>query len=434
MRMYDIIDHKKRGKILTKEEITFVVNGYTKGEIPDYQVSALLMAIYCQGMSPEETAQLTMAMANSGDIIDLSDIEGIKVDKHSTGGVGDKTTIVLAPLVAAAGVKVAKMSGRGLGHTGGTVDKLESFEGFKVELSEEQFIENVNKHGIAVVGQSGDLAPADKKLYALRDVTATVDHIALIASSIMSKKIASGAEAIVLDVKCGSGAFMKNLDDARALGKSMVTIGKLVGRRTLAVVSDMSQPLGYAVGNALEIIEAIETLKGNGPEDLTNLVIALASRMLVLAEVAQTNEEGEVKIKALLASGEAVEKLKEWIGLQGGNIAAIEDYSLLPGAAHTMPIYLNQTGYVKAIDAEEVGKAALLLGAGRETKESTIDLGVGLVIHKKIGDKVEAGEAVATFYYNDTSRLEGAVQTLQAAYEITQEEVSKNTLIYDLID
>ena len=434
MRMYDIIDHKKRGKILTKEEITFVVNGYTKGEIPDYQVSALLMAIYCQGMSPEETAQLTMAMANSGDIIDLSDIEGIKVDKHSTGGVGDKTTIVLAPLVAAAGVKVAKMSGRGLGHTGGTVDKLESFEGFKVELSEEQFIENVNKHGIAVVGQSGDLAPADKKLYALRDVTATVDHIALIASSIMSKKIASGAEAIVLDVKCGSGAFMKNLDDARALGKAMVTIGKLVGRRTLAVVSDMSQPLGYAVGNALEIIEAIETLKGNGPEDLTNLVIALASRMLVLAEVAQTIEEGEVKIKALLASGEAVEKLKEWIGLQGGNIAAIEDYSLLPGAAHTMPIYLNQTGYVKAIDAEEVGKAALLLGAGRETKESTIDLGVGLVIHKKIGDKVEAGEAVATFYYNDTSRLEGAVQTLQAAYEITQEEVSKNTLIYDLID
>ena len=434
MRMYDIIANKKHGKVLTKEEIEFVVKGYTVGEIPDYQVSALLMAIYFQGMTPEETAMLTMAMAHSGDMIDLSGIEGIKVDKHSTGGVGDKTTIVLAPLVAAAGVKVAKMSGRGLGHTGGTVDKLESFDGFKVEIPEEQFIDNVNTHGIAVVGQSGDLAPADKKLYALRDVTATVDHIALIASSIMSKKIASGAESIVLDVKCGSGAFMKNLDDARALGRAMVDIGKHVGRNTVAVVSDMSQPLGFAVGNALEIIEAIETLKGNGPEDLTALTIALGSRMLVLAKVCDTIEAAEMQIKEMFANGKAVEKLKEWIGLQGGNIAAIDDYSLLPGAAHTRPIYLNEVGYVKAIDAEEVGKSALLLGAGRETKESSIDLGVGLIIHKKIGDKVSKEEPVATIYYNDDRRLEEAVCTLVGAYEVTEEVVPKNTLIYDLID
>ncbi|WP_054742954.1 pyrimidine-nucleoside phosphorylase [Cellulosilyticum ruminicola] len=434
MRMYDIIANKKHGKVLTKEEIEFVVKGYTAGEIPDYQVSALLMAICFQGMTAEETAILTMAMAHSGDMIDLSSIEGIKVDKHSTGGVGDKTTIVLAPLVAAAGVKVAKMSGRGLGHTGGTVDKLESFDGFKIEISEEQFIDNVNTHGIAVVGQSGDLAPADKKLYALRDVTATVDHIALIASSIMSKKIASGAEAIVLDVKCGSGAFMKNLDDARALGRAMVDIGKHVGRNTVAVVSDMSQPLGFAVGNALEIIEAIETLKGNGPEDLTALTIALGSRILVLAKVCDTIEAAEMQIKEMFANGKAVEKLKEWIGLQGGNVAAIDDYSLLPGAVHTRPVYLNETGYVKAIDAEEVGKSALLLGAGRETKESSIDLGVGLIIHNKIGDKVSKDEPVATIYYNDDRRLEEAVRTLVEAYEVTEEVVSKNTLIYDLID
>lgn len=433
MRMYDIIANKKHGKVLTKEEIEFVVKGYTAGEIPDYQVSALLMAICFQGMTPEETAMLTMAMAHSGDMIDLSGIEGIKVDKHSTGGVGDKTTIVLAPLVAAAGVKVAKMSGRGLGHTGGTVDKLESFDGFKIEISEEQFIDNVNTHGIAVVGQSGDLAPADKKLYALRDVTATVDHIALIASSIMSKKIASGAEAIVLDVKCGSGAFMKNLDDARALGRAMVDIGKHVGRNTVAVVSDMSQPLGFAVGNALEIIEAIETLKGNGPEDLTALTIALGSRMLVLAKVCDTIEAAEMQIKEMFANGKAVEKLKEWIGLQGGNVAAIDDYSLLPGAAHIRPIYLNEVGYVKEIDAEEVGKSALLLGAGRETKESSIDLGVGLIIHKKIGDKVSKEEPVATIYYNDDCRLEEAVRTLVGAYKVTEEVVPKNTLIYDLI-
>ena len=434
MRMYDIIEHKKRGKALTQEEIEFVVSGYTKGEIPDYQVSALLMAIYFQGMTPEETAQLTMAMANSGDTIDLSGIEGIKVDKHSTGGVGDKTTIVLAPLVAAAGVKVAKMSGRGLGHTGGTIDKLEAFEGFKVELSEEDFMNHVNKHHIAVIGQSGDLAPADKKIYALRDVTSTVDHIALIASSIMSKKIASGAEAIVLDVKCGSGAFMKNLEDARSLGKAMVEIGKHVGRNTLAVVSDMSQPLGFAVGNALEIIEAIETLKGNGPEDLTKLTITLGSRMLVLAEAAKTIEEAEAQIRELMANGQAVDKLKEWVALQGGNAAAVEDYSLLPGAEFTTPVYLEEAGYIKAIDAEAVGKTALLLGAGRETKESDIDLGVGLIIHKKIGDQVAQGEAVATLYYNDEKRMEAAKATLKAAYEVSKTAVPKNTLIYDLID
>lgn len=434
MRMYDIIEHKKRGKTLSKEEIQFVIEGYTKGTIPDYQVSALLMAIYFQGMTLEETAQLTMAMARSGDMIDLSPISGIKVDKHSTGGVGDKTTIVLAPLVAAVGAKVAKMSGRGLGHTGGTIDKLESFSGFRVEISEEDFFKQVNDYHIAVVGQSGELAPADKKLYALRDVTATVDNMSLIASSIMSKKIASGADAICLDVKCGSGAFMKNLEDAEALARTMVDIGNHVGRRTIAVVSDMNQPLGYAVGNALEIMEAIETLKGNGPEDLTTLTITLASHMLVLAKVCTTLEEAQCKVKEVMENGQAIAKLQEWVSLQGGNPAAVLDYGLLPQANHQKAVTLGQIGYVAGIDAESVGKAALVLGAGRETKESPIDLSVGIVIHKKIGDALKVEDTVATIYYNDLDKCKAAEDILKAAYSITDKRVEPNTLIYNIID
>ncbi|MBE6023660.1 MAG: pyrimidine-nucleoside phosphorylase [Cellulosilyticum sp.] len=433
MRMYDIIEHKKKGMALTSEEIHFVVEGYTNGSIPDYQVSALLMAIYFKGMTLEETATLTMEMAQSGDMIDLSPIEGIKVDKHSTGGVGDKTTIILAPLVAAVGGKVAKMSGRGLGHTGGTVDKLESFEGFKVEIPEEAFFEQVNKHHIAVVGQSGELAPADKKLYALRDVTATVDNMSLIASSIMSKKIASGADAICLDVKCGSGAFMKSLEDAKALAHAMVDIGNHVGRHTMAVVSDMNQPLGYAVGNALEVIEAIETLKGNGPADLTQLTITLASHMLVLAKVCETLEEATQKLQEVIQNGAAIAKLQEWIGLQGGNPEAVVDYRLLPQAQHQKEVVLGQTGYVAGIEAEAVGKAALVLGAGRETKESQIDLAVGIVIHKKVGEKVESDEAVATIYYNDAEKCKAAEHILTSAYTISDEKVQPHTLIYDII-
>ena len=433
MRMYDIIEHKKKGMPLSNEEIHFVVEGYTKGSIPDYQVSALLMAIYFKGMTLEETARLTMAMAQSGDMIDLSPIQGIKVDKHSTGGVGDKTTIVLAPLVAAVGGKVAKMSGRGLGHTGGTVDKLESFEGFKVEISEEDFFKQVNEHHIAVVGQSGELAPADKKLYALRDVTATVDNMSLIASSIMSKKIASGADAICLDVKCGSGAFMKTLDDAKDLAKAMVDIGNHVGRQTMAVVSDMNQPLGYAVGNALEVIEAIETLKGNGPADLTDLTMTLASHMLVLGKVCENLEVAQQRVEEVIQNGAAIAKLQEWIRLQGGNAEAVLDYSLLPQAQYKKEVVLNKVGYVSEIDAESVGKAALVLGAGRETKESTIDLAVGIVIHKKVGDKVQADEAVATIYYNDLAKCEAAERILVDAYTMSDTVVQPHTLIYDII-
>lgn len=433
MRMYDIIERKKKGNSLSKEEIQFVVKGYTKGEIPDYQVSALMMAIYFQGMTLEETATLTMEMAHSGDMIDLSPIEGIKVDKHSTGGVGDKTTIVLAPLVAAVGGKVAKMSGRGLGHTGGTIDKLESFDGFKVEISEENFFKQVNEHHIAVVGQSGDLAPADKKLYALRDVTATVDNMSLIASSIMSKKIASGADAICLDVKCGTGAFMKTLEDAKALAKAMVDIGNHVGRHTIAVISDMNQPLGYAVGNALEVIEAIETLKGKGPADLTELTITLASHMLVMAKVCEDFESAKEAVLEVIQNGKALEKLQEWVRLQGGNPEAVVCYDLLPQAQYQKEVFLDSEGYVAGIEAESVGKSALVLGAGRETKESQIDLSVGIVIHKKMGDYVAKGESVATLYYNDETKCEGAESILRAAYQLSKTAIQPNPLIYDII-
>jgi pyrimidine-nucleoside phosphorylase len=398
--MVDIIEKKRDGHELSTEEIQFFIDGYTEGSIPDYQVSALTMAIFFQGMTEKERADLTMAMVASGDQIDLSKIEGVKVDKHSTGGVGDTTTLVLGPLVAALGVPVAKMSGRGLGHTGGTIDKLEAVEGFHVEIDNEEFINLVNKNKIAVIGQSGNLTPADKKLYSLRDVTATVDSIPLIASSIMSKKIAAGADAIVLDVKTGAGAFMKTLDDSRELAKAMVRIGNNVGRRTMAVISDMSQPLGYAIGNALEVKEAIDTLKGEGPEDLTELCLTLGSHMVYLAGKASSLPEARTMLEEVIKNGTALETFKVFLSSQGGDASVVDDPSKLPQAKYTFELEAKEAGYIAEIVADEVGTAAMLLGAGRATKESEIDLAVGLMLRKKIGDKVEKGESLLTIYSN----------------------------------
>ncbi|PLT50032.1 pyrimidine-nucleoside phosphorylase [Bacillus amyloliquefaciens] len=400
MRMVDLIVKKQNGKELTTEEIQFFVKGYTDGSIPDYQASALAMAIYFQDMTDQERADLTMAMVNSGETIDLSDIEGIKVDKHSTGGVGDTTTLVLAPLVAALGVPVAKMSGRGLGHTGGTIDKLEAIEGFHVELSKDEFIKLVNRDKVAVIGQSGNLTPADKKLYALRDVTGTVNSIPLIASSIMSKKIAAGADAIVLDVKTGAGAFMKTDEDAVNLAKAMVRIGNNVGRQTMAVISDMSQPLGFAIGNALEVQEAIDTLRGEGPEDLNELVLTLGSQMVVLAKKAETLEEARTKLQEVMKNGKALEKFKEFLSNQGGDASVVDDPSKLPQAAYKIDVPAKEAGVVSEIVADEIGVAAMLLGAGRATKEDEIDLAVGIMLRKKVGDNVEKGEPLVTLYAN----------------------------------
>lgn len=400
MRMVDLIVKKQNGKELTTEEIQFFVKGYTDGSIPDYQASALAMAIYFQNMTDQERADLTMAMVNSGETIDLSAIEGIKVDKHSTGGVGDTTTLVLAPLVAALGVPVAKMSGRGLGHTGGTIDKLEAIEGFHVELSKDEFIKLVNRDKVAVIGQSGNLTPADKKLYALRDVTGTVNSIPLIASSIMSKKIAAGADAIVLDVKTGAGAFMKTDEDAVNLAKAMVRIGNNVGRQTMAVISDMSQPLGFAIGNALEVQEAIDTLRGEGPEDLNELVLTLGSQMVVLAKKAGTLEEARTKLQEVMKNGKALEKFKEFLSNQGGDASVVDDPSKLPQAAYKIDVPAKEAGVVSEIVADEIGVAAMLLGAGRATKEDEIDLAVGIMLRKKVGDKVEKGEPLVTLYAN----------------------------------
>lgn len=432
MRMYDIIMKKRNGEALNKQEIDFFINGYTKGEIPDYQVSALLMAIYFKGMNKEETANLTMAMVNSGDKLDLSKIEGIKVDKHSTGGVGDTTTLVLAPMVAALGIKVAKMSGRGLGHTGGTIDKLESFKGFTVEISEEEFIENVNKINIAVAGQTGVLAPADKKLYALRDVTATVDNISLIASSIMSKKIASGADAIVLDVKVGDGAFMKNKEDAFALAEEMVQIGKSVGRKTVAVISDMDQPLGKAVGNAIEVIEAIDTLKGRGPEDLLNLCLELGSNMVVLAGKAKTSEAAKEMLRGTIKDGSAVKKLKEFVDAQGGDSSYVDNTELFPKAKYIHHVISTGTGFVEKIHAENIGLIAMELGAGRATKESSIDLSVGVYLNKKRGDEVKAGDTLAYIYSNSREKIEKAEKDIIKNYKIGKNKVNI-PLIYGMV-
>ncbi|MGG1609387.1 pyrimidine-nucleoside phosphorylase [Bacillus wiedmannii] len=400
MRMVDIIAKKRDGKELTTEEIKFFINGYTDGSIPDYQVSALAMAIFFKDMTDRERADLTMAMVESGETIDLSAIEGIKVDKHSTGGVGDTTTLVLGPLVAALDVPVAKMSGRGLGHTGGTIDKLEAVEGFHVEITKEQFIDIVNRDKIAVIGQSGNLTPADKKIYALRDVTGTVNSIPLIASSIMSKKIAAGADAIVLDVKTGAGAFMKTEEDAKELAHAMVRIGNNVGRQTMAVISDMSQPLGFAIGNALEVKEAIDTLKGEGPEDLTELVLVLGSQMVVLAKKANTLEEAREMLIEVMKNGKATEKFKEFLSNQGGDSSIVDNPEKMPQAKYVIDVPAKTSGVISNIVADEIGIAAMLLGAGRATKEDEIDLAVGLMLRKKVGDAVKEGEPFVTIYAN----------------------------------
>lgn len=433
MRMYDIIMKKRNGEELTKEEIRFFVEGYTNGEIPDYQVSALMMAIYFQKMTEKETYELTMAMAESGDRLDLSAIHGIKVDKHSTGGVGDKTSLALTPMVAACGIPVAKMSGRGLGHTGGTIDKLESFPGFTTALTTEQFIENVNKIGIAIMGQTADLAPADKKLYALRDVTATVDNMSLIASSIMSKKLAAGADAIVLDVKTGSGAFMKKEEDARALAEEMVKIGKNAGRKTIAVISDMDQPLGFAVGNALEVKEAIETLNGKGPEDFVELCMTLGSRMLIAGGKANTPEEAEEMLKNVIQDGSALKKLAEFVEAQGGDESFVYHPERLPEASSRRELLSDKEGYISRIVCDEVGICSLILGGGRETKESKIDLSVGIVLQKKVGDYVKKGDILAVIHANNEDKAEEAVCRLLKAYSITDTKPEKLPFIKAII-
>ena len=429
MRMVDVIEKKRDGFELTNEEIQFLIKGFTKGEIPDYQMSAFAMAVFFKGMTKEERVYLTEAMVQSGDQIDLSGIEGIKVDKHSTGGVGDTTTLVLAPLVASVGVPVAKMSGRGLGHTGGTIDKLESIKGFHVEISNEEFIQLVNQNKVAVIGQSGNLTPADKKLYALRDVTATVDSIPLIASSIMSKKIAAGADAIVLDVKTGSGAFMKNLDDAKELAQTMVDIGNGVGRKTKAIISDMSQPLGFAVGNALEVKEAIDTLNGQGPEDLEELCLTLGSHMVVLAEKAADFNQAREMLKESIRNGKALETFKTFLTAQGGDASVVDDPAKLPTASYMIEVPAKTSGYVAEITAETVGTAAMMLGAGRATKESIIDLAVGVVLNKKVGDQVEAGESLVTIHSNNDN-VQEVIEKIYSAYKVTDKKVAKPTLIY----
>jgi pyrimidine-nucleoside phosphorylase len=433
MKMYDLINKKKIKESLTTEEIEFIIHGYTIGEIPDYQMSAFLMAVCLNGMSHEETAALTVAMAKSGDLLDLSGIEGVKVDKHSTGGVGDKTSLVLSPMVAALGIPVAKMSGRGLGHTGGTIDKLESFPGFSTSISTEQFIANVNSIKMAIVGQTANLAPADKKIYALRDVTATIDNISLIASSIMSKKIASGSDVIVLDVKTGSGAFMKTYEASLALAKEMVQIGTIAGRKTYGVITDMNQPLGFAVGNTLEVIEAIDTLRGEGPKDLLEEALTLASYMVVGAGVAKDVEEAVAMLKKTIEDGSALNKLAEFVKAQGGDNRAVYNTDLFPKASLVEEVAAWEDGYVSFIHTDEVGMTSLILGGGRETKESVIDLTVGIQIHKKLGDRVTKGEALATLYANDSRKLAEAKKRLTGAYLLSQTEPQKPKNVYAVV-
>lgn len=419
MRMVDLIAKKRDGQSLSKEEIEWIVTGYTNGEIPDYQMSALTMAIFYQDMTDQEITNLTLAMANSGDVVNLENIEGIKVDKHSTGGVGDTTTLVLAPLVASVGVPVAKMSGRGLGYTGGTLDKLEAIPGFQIELSEEKFVELVNESKVAVIGQSGNLAPADKKLYALRDVTATVDSIPLIASSIMSKKIAAGADAIVLDVTTGAGAFMKNIEDAKRLASTMVQIGKLANRQTMAVISDMSQPLGEAIGNSLEVVEAIETLQGKGPKDLEEMCYVLGSQMVVLAKKADTLEQAREMLEEALHSGKAFAKFKEMVANQGGDVSVIDHPEKLLTAKYEIELPAKQSGVITKLVANELGIAAMMLGAGRKTKEDTIDFAVGLKLRKKVGEAIQEGESVLTIYANQPAEeIQDVVALLYQNIEI----------------
>ncbi len=433
MRAYELIHKKREGEELSADEISSLLNGYGTGEIPDYQMSAFLMAVYFRGMSPTETATFTMAMVDSGETLDLSAVRGRKVDKHSTGGVGDKTSLVLIPLVAAAGAPVAKMSGRGLGHTGGTIDKLEAIPGFRTELPQAAFIRQVNRIGCAIVGQTANLVPADKKLYALRDVTATIESIPLIASSVMSKKIAAGADAIVLDVKTGSGAFMKTLNDSRVLAKTMVDIGTQLRRHTVAVISDMDQPLGYAVGNALEVKEAIATLRGKGPEDLVELCLSLGAQMLTLAQVAESPGDGKRRLLQVLADGKALAKFKELVLAQGGDPDVIDRPTMLPMAPVRVMAPALAEGIVRAIDGEAVGLAAMMLGAGRAKKDDVIDPSVGIVLRRKVADRIGRGEALAEVHASDSRRAEEAVRRVQSAYQIGQATPGPRPLIHELI-
>ena len=433
MRMYDLILKKRQGKPLTKDEIQWMIREYTDGRIPDYQMSALLMAICFQGLDKEETYELTMAMARSGEMLDLSQIQGIKVDKHSTGGVGDKTSLVLTPIVASLGIPVAKMSGRGLGHTGGTIDKLESIPGFSTQLEDDAFEEQVNSIGISIMGQTKDLAPADKLLYALRDVTATVDQISLIASSIMSKKLAAGADAILLDVKTGSGAFMKEESDAIQLAKEMVEIGKSAGRKMTAVITNMDEPLGMAVGNILEVKEAIDTLKGNGPDDFVELIETLASHMLILGGAAKDFDEGLMRVRESIQSGKALDKFKQFVAAQGGDTKYIDHPELFEQADIIEEIRSEQDGFVGSIDAQEMGICSLILGGGRETKESVIDPTVGLVFSKKVADPVKKGDVLATIYGNDEEKVKRAVLHFKENYHIIEEKPTKPIMIREVL-
>ncbi len=428
MRMYDLIAKKRDGETLTQQEIEFIIDGFTKGEIPDYQMSAFLMAVYLKGMTNEETAQMTLAMAHSGDMVDLSAIEGIKADKHSTGGVGDKTTLVIAPIVASCGVKIAKMSGRGLGHTGGTVDKMESVPGCRTSLPQEEFFNQVNQVGISVIGQSGNLAPADKKMYALRDVTATVGCVPLIASSIMSKKLAAGSDCILLDVKTGNGAFMKTIEGSVELAKTMVAIGEHNHRKVAALITDMDTPLGYAVGNSLEVSESMEVLKGRGPEDLKLVCRELAANMLYLAGKG-TIEQCKELVEDAITSGRAFEVCKKMFAAQGGDISVLEDCSKFKQADYEKQVLAPESGYVKATDTEKIGISSVLLGAGRQTKEDSIDFAAGLILHKKAGDKVEKGEPLATLYTEDEAKFEAAEKMFLSAYEYSSEQPKKVPLI-----
>ena len=432
-RMYDLIEKKKNGEELTKEEIEFIVQGYTDGSIYDYQMSAFLMAVYFQGMTKQETFELTMAMEASGDTLDLSEIKGVKVDKHSTGGVGDKTTLVLAPMIAALDVPVAKMSGRGLGHTGGTIDKLEAFPGFLTSLPEETFIQNVNEHKIAVAGQTKNLAPADKKIYALRDATACVDSIPLIASSIMSKKLASGADGICLDVKVGSGAFMKNEADAQCLAKTMVDIGAFANKKVVAVLTNMDEPLGNAVGNTLEVMEAIDSLKGNGPKDLMEVVFALGSQMLLMAGRASSEEEANQLLQSTIDSKTAYDKFKEFVKIQGGNPEDVDHMESLLSAKVVSDVVALKDGYVAKIEAEQIGHASMIMGGGRASKEDDIDLSVGIILRKKVGDFVKANEPIATVYANDSSLCEKAKEEILDSYQFSDTKTQGKPMVIKTI-
>lgn len=430
--MYDIIHKKRNGGELSEEEIRFFIEGYTDESIPDYQAAALCMAVYFRGMTPKETSILTLAMAESGDQIDLGGIEGFTVDKHSTGGVGDKTSLIVVPIVASCGGKVAKMSGRGLGHTGGTVDKLESIPGFRTELNPDDFIKQVNGIGLCIVGQTGELAPADKKLYALRDVTATVESIPLIASSIMSKKLAAGSKGIVLDVKTGSGAFMKTVEESENLAKEMVAIGKSAGRSVTAVITNMDIPLGDSVGNSLEVIEAIKTLKGEGESDLTEVCLTLAAQMLSMV----TGEDEKTcysMATGAIDNGLAINKLREMISAQGGNANVVDDYSLFKQPKYTAEIFSECDGYIEHTDAEKIGIASVILGAGREKKGDPIDPSAGIVLKKKTGDYVKKGEPLAVFYTDDEGKIEGAKQEFLDAFTFGNERTQPQKLIYKII-